>query len=213
MGFIKKYDDSSMVDVPIKKWDSSAWVEPEVKKWDGSKWVVLNQQSYTKTWNTTWTQTYRESGTKRTDDRGGKICQGQYASEPWGIMRSLIGFDNGTTIHDELAGAKITDVKLYLKNEHWYYNSGGTVVLGYHNHSTEPDTFSHSNYDQKRQAYSARGQAQWIDMPLRLGEGIRDGNYKGVSVYINSTSMNYYGIFYGNSDGSYQPQLKITYIK
>ena len=211
MGNLKKYNGSSWVDVPLKKWNGSAWVEPEVKKWDGSKWVVLNQQKYTTTWNCTWTQTYRSSGTKRTDYRGEKLCQGTYGvTEPWGIMRSLAGFGD---IRSTLSGSKINEVKLYLKNEHWWYSAGGTVQIGYHNHSSKPTTFSHSKSNAKSQKYTSRGQALWVAMPKAFGEGIRDGSYKGFSIYANSSNKTYYGIFYGAGDGSNKPKLKITYTK
>jgi hypothetical protein len=125
-------------------------------------------------------------------------------------MRSLCGFGN---IQSVLAGSVIKDVKLYLRNEHWYYNSGGTAVIGVHNHTSEPSTFSHTAYGTKTQSFSSRGQALWIDMPNVVGNGLRDGNYKGISIFANSTSMSYYGVFYGAGDGSSRPKLKITYEK
>lgn len=214
MGSLKRYNGSSWEDVPFKKWNGSSWVEPDVKKWDGSKWVILNQQQYTTTWEATWTQTYRESGIKRTDSRSGKLCQGKYSgdSNPWGIQRSLCGF-NDSDMRSKLSGAKINDVKLYLKAEHWYYNSGGTAYIGYHNHANEPTNYSHSKYNAKSQKFDSRDEAIWIDMPNALGEGIRDNDYKGISIFANSTSYNYYGVFRGASDGSYKPKLKITYTK
>lgn len=211
MGFIKKYNGSAFVDAPVKKWSGSTWVEPEVKKWDGSKWVVLNQQSYTRTWDCSWTQTYRDDGRKRTDYRGEKLVQGTYGStEPWGIMRSLAGFPD---MNEELSGSKITDVKIYLRNEHWWYNDGGKVTIGYHDHSSKPDRFSHSKASVKTESYSARGQEKWIDMPNAFGEGLRDGHYEGFSIFNNTASKTYYGIFYGADDGSSKPKIKISYTK
>lgn len=212
MGLVNRWNGTSMVEAPVNRWDGTKWVNAIVNKWDGSKWVTINSQAVTTTWDTNWTQTYRESGSQRTDSRGGQVCQGEYDST-WGIQRSLIGFDDGSRIKSVLAGATIQDVQLYLHNEHWYYTTGGTVVLGYHNNSSKPSTFSQSAYDQKRQSFSSRGQAQWIDLPNSFAEGIRDGKYKGISVYINSSSNSYYGIFSGYGDGSYKPKLKITYVK
>jgi hypothetical protein len=210
VGLLKKFNGSSWVDVPFKKWSGSSWVEPEVKKWDGSKWVIINQQQYTTTWNATWSQTYRSTNEKRTDTRGNSnLMQGDSGLDPWNINRSLCGFGD---IRSTLAGAKIDDVKLYLRSEHWWYYSGGTAVIGYHNHSSEPSTFSHSKYGAKSQKFDYRGHAQWIDMPNALGEGIRDGSYKGFSIYANSTSKSYYGEFNG-AGSSYRPKLKITYTK
>jgi hypothetical protein len=210
VGYVKRYNGSSWVDINPKRWNGSSWVDVEVYKYDGSKWVNISSQQYTTTWEATWTQTYRESGTKRTDYRSEKLCQGEYVSEPWGIMRSLCGFGD---IESALQGAKINKVELYLHNEHWYYNSGGTAVIGYHNHATVPNTFSHSKYGAKYQNFSSRGQALWITMPNELGEGIRDGIYKGISIFANTSNLNYYGIFYGANDGSRKPKLKITYTK
>jgi hypothetical protein len=210
LGSLKRYNGSSWVDIQPKRWNGSSWVDVEVYRYDGNSWVKMTSQQFVTTWESTWTQTYRESGTKRTDYRAEKLCQGQYVSNPWGIMRSLAGFPSMTS---ELAGARIDKIEIYLRNEHWYYTSGGTVVIGYHNHASVPSTFSHSKYGAKTQAYSARGQALWIDMPIEFGEGIRDGEYKGFSIYANSENMNYYGIFYGANDGSSKPKIKITYTK
>lgn len=185
-------------------------MEPEIKKWDGAKWVVMNQQQYTETWEANWSQTYRYTGEKRWDERSEFLGQGQYVpSNFWGLQRSLAGFPS---MASKLAGARIDDVKLYLRNDHWYYHAGGTAVIGYHNHSLEPSTFSHSKYKAKVQRYEARGQALWIDMPNEFGEGLRDGKYRGISLFANAESMHYYGFFYG-ANSSYRPKIKITYTK
>ncbi|MCY7948673.1 hypothetical protein P8891_06015 [Bacillus atrophaeus] len=210
MSFIKKKTSSGWSDVPIKVKKKGSWVDVDVYKRLNGRWVKLTSQKYTKTWEATWTQTYRESGTKRTDYRSEKICQGRYVVEPWGIMKSLIGFPDMNTT---LSGSKIEDVKIYLRNEHWYYQAGGKAVIGYHNHSSKPSTFSHSKYAAKTESYSSRGQAKWIDMPNSFGEGLRDGKYEGFSIYANSTNMNFYGVFYGVHDGSSKPKIKITYTK
>ncbi|KDN91326.1 hypothetical protein MF621_004134 (plasmid) [Bacillus velezensis] len=210
MSYVKKRSSSGWSDVPVKVRKNGEWVDVDVYKRQDGKWVKITSQKYTQTWEATWSQTYRESGTKRTDYRSEKLCQGRYVVEPWGIMRSLVGFPD---MNSTLYGAKIEDVKIYLKNEHWYYQSGGKVVLGYHDHSSKPNTFSHSKYGVKTEAYSSRGQAKWIDMPNSFGEGLRDGYYEGFSIYANTTSMNYYGVFSGANDGSSRPKIKITYTK
>ena len=194
----------------LKKYNGSAWVDVPFNKWDGSKWVIINQQQYTKTWESTWTQTYRSTGAKRTDYRSGKLCQGDSGQDPWNIQRSLAGFPD---MNAELLGSTINDVKIYLRNEHWWYSSGGKAVIGYHDHSSEPSEFSHSKSGAKTESFSSRGQAKWIDMPNAFGEGLRDGHYEGFSLYVNSSSKDYYGIFYGASDGSSAPKIKITYTK
>ena len=210
MADLKVRKGGSWVDIKPKKRTSSGWVDADVYKRVNGKWVKMSSRKFTKTYNATWTQTYREAGTKRTDYRSEKLCQGRYVLEPWGVMRSLIGF--GSVVND-LKGATINKVELYLRNEHWYYYAGGTAVLGYHNHSVRPTKFSHSKSGAVKQKYTARGQAKWITLPNAFGNGLRDKKYRGVSVFINSTNMGYYGIFYGAKDGSNKPKLKITYTK
>lgn len=212
MSGIKKWNGSAFEDIRPKKWNGSVWENVDWKKFNGSAWENLTSQQHTMTWTSNWTQTYRESGTKRTDYRSDKICQGEYVSDPWGIMRSLIGFDDAS-MRAELAGATINKVELFLHNEHWYYVSGGTAIIGYHNHDLEPATYSSSVESQKSQKFTSRGQSLWVTMPNALGEGIRDNRYKGVTVFANSQNMEYYGIFSGAYDGANAPKLKITYTK
>ncbi|KEK23931.1 hypothetical protein [Bacillus gaemokensis] len=213
MGKVKKWNGSNWIDASVKKYNGSSWINADVKTSNGQGWNNISNQQQSKTWDCSFTQTYREAGTRRTDYRADKICQGRYVYEPWGIMRSLIGFDNGSRIKDELQGARIDRVELFLHNEHWYYYAGGTLYVGYHNHANEPDLFSHSEYGAKTQKFTSRGQSQWITLPNSLGAGIRDGYYKGVSVFANSGAGEYYGIFSGMWDGSLAPKLRITYTK
>lgn len=210
MSRIKQYRKGSWYDVDFLQRRGGKWVNIDVYQYLKGKWVKITAETYTRTWDCTWTQTYRQAGTKRTDYRSEKLCQGRYVYEPWGIMRSLAGFGD---IRSTISGAKIKDVKIYLKNEHWYYYSGGKVKIGYHNHSSRPSTFSESRYGEVTSSYSSRGQAKWIDMPNSFGEGIRDGRYNGFSVFANTGDMNYYGIFSGENDGSSKPKIKITYVK
>jgi hypothetical protein len=212
LAYIKRYNGSSWVNVPIKRFNGSNWVDVDVYKYDGSKWVKLTAQTYEKTWGATWSHSYRGNRNyeKRPDSRGASgLMQGNSGEDPWGTQRSLVGFGD---IRSTIAGAKIESIKLYLKAKHFWYYSGGTAVIGYHNHSSEPNNFSHSKYGQKNQKFSSRTEALWINMPIELGNGIRDGRYKGISLYANSTSKNYYGEWYGEGS-SYEPKLKIKYTK
>jgi hypothetical protein len=209
VSLIKRHNGSSFVDINPKKFNGSSWVDVEVYKYDGSKWVNMTSQKYEKTWTATWTQSYRSTNEKRTDYRGSSLMQGDSGEDPWNIQRSLCGFGD---IRTELAGSKINSVQLYLKSKHWWYYAGGTAVIGYHNHASEPTTFSHSKYGAKSQKFDSRDHAIWVEMPIALGEGIRDGVYKGISLYADSTSKNYYGEFHG-AGTSYPPKLKISYTK
>lgn len=209
VSLVKKWNGSSMVDINPKKWNGSSWVDVDAYKWDGSKWVNMTSQSYTTTWNATWSQAYASDNTKRTDYRANSLMQGDSGEDPWNLQRSLCGFGD---IQSTLAGSTIKDVSLYLRCEHSWYNAGMTAYIGYHNHSSEPSTFSHSVYGAKVQKFTSRGQAQWIDIPNAFAEGIRDDKYEGFSIFANSTNKEYYGEFNG-AGSSYVPKLKITYVK
>lgn len=214
MANFKKWTGSKWVDINPKKWNGSKWVDVNVYKWTGSKWVNLTTQEYTKTWNATWSQTYQGSNYKRNDWKGQqRMYQGRYKFDPdYGIMRSMCGF-NDSDIISTLSGAKIKDVKIYLRNQHWYYkNGGGTVVLGYHNKTYEHNVYSEEKYDAKRQRFYSRGQARWIDMPNSFGTGLRDGKYRGFTIraHVLSNNISYYGYFYGAGSSS-RPKIKITY--
>ncbi|MGP0689815.1 hypothetical protein ACW5UC_25035 [Priestia aryabhattai] len=210
MGLINKFVDGEPVSINPKVYKDGQWVDVDAYKYQDGEWVNMTSQTYTKTFEATWTQSYRDTNEKRSDWKAGKLCQGEYVQEPWGIQRSLCGFGD---IKSELAGAKILDVELYLKNQHWYYYAGGKAVIGYHNHASEPSMFSYSKYGAVTEEFSSRGQAKWIQMPKSFGEGIRDGDYKGISLFANTTNLSYYGYFYGVADGSSKPKLKITYSK
>jgi hypothetical protein len=169
----------------------------------------MTSQLYTTTWDATWSQTYRSDNTKRTDYRGSSLMQGDSGEDPWNIQRSLCGFGD---IQTALAGSKINKVELYLRCEHAWYQAGMTAYIGYHNHASEPTTFSHSVYGAKTQKFNYRGHAQWITLPNSFAEGIRDDKYEGFSIYASSSSKEYYGEFNG-AGSSYKPKLKITYTK
>ncbi|WP_324655215.1 hypothetical protein [Bacillus paranthracis] len=208
---IKTKRNGQWVDAELYTKRNGVWVKGEAYAKRNGIWTPVASQTYTKTWTATWTQTYREAGTKRTDYRSEKICQGRYVIEPWGIMCSFIGFGD---IQSELAGAKIKSVELFLHNEHWYYYAGGLALLGYHNNSYRPNTNTGNVvYGAVKERFDYRGQSKWITMPNDFAEGIRDGSYKGVSMFAWTTEMLYYGIFSGANDGDYAPKLKITYEK
>ncbi|PEA25811.1 hypothetical protein CN984_12260 [Bacillus cereus] len=208
---IKTLRNGQWVDAELYTRRNGQWVRADAYTRRNGQWVNLTSQVYTDTFWSSWTQTYRTSGTKRTDYRADKLVQGYYGeAEPWGLQRSLCGFGD---IQSKIAGSRIKKVELYLYAEHWWYYAGGTAVIGYHNHSNEPDRFGHSVYGAKYQKFSYRGQGMWVDMPISLGEGIRDGYYKGISIFADSYARDYYGVFSGAWDGGNAPRLKITYEK
>lgn len=202
-------------DATVKKRSNSAWVDADVFVYEGGKWNNATKQTITKTWTSIWSRSYQGDGTKRADSQYGntRMYQGEYndAWNSWGLQRSMMAF-NMTAIRADLSGAEIKDVKLYLKNYHWYFSSGGTAVIGLHNSMSEPTTFQQTYYSWKQEFFSGRGQSKWVDIGEQIGRTMRDGNHSGFTLMSQHSNHKYYGYFYG-ADSAYAPKLQITYVK
>ena len=155
------------------------------------------------------TQAYRSTGAQRTDN-GGRLYQGYYSST-YGEHRSMLMF-NYSQIQSDLAGHTISSVTLRLYSDHFYYgdfnNPIGTTRHGVHNTAatTAPASFSETSaYNSALGAEhnwpggftGARDQEEIITLPNGVGEGLRDGTVKGLTLYAHSTSQYYYCYFYG----------------
>lgn len=165
--------------------------------------------TYTRTYSATWYQTYTESGGQRTDTTAN---QGRLDSQ-YGNQRSLIGFDYAT-IRSDLAGSTISKITLTAYAEHWWYNSGGTAVIGTHNYTSKPSSWSDSRVNQDRQTSAnwPRSAKRTVTLSNTIGNEFRDGGTTGIAFGPgNSTDVIYYGKFSGS--GSNRPSITITYTK
>lgn len=167
-------------------------------------------QTYTKTYTSTWTRSYQGDGSLRISN--GDIYQGYYSSTN-GNQRSLIGFDDDQ-IRSDLSGATITKVEVRLDNTHFYNNSGGTAVLGTHDYGSAPSSWSGSRVNESRQNFSwAKGALKWVTVSNSFGTDLKSGAATGIALGPgDSTSLTYYGYFVGQN-GTYKPQVRITYTK
>lgn len=165
--------------------------------------------NYTKTYNATWTQTYDGSSNQKS---GSTIDQGDYDS--YGNRRGLIGFD-WATIKNDLAGATITGVWVTMYAEHWYYNNGGTGVIGTHNYSSKPTKWSTSYVTENRTTSPnwPRGSKRKVALSTAIGNEFKAGTTKGIAVGPGpTTNLIYYGKYSGVSSSN-KPVLTITYRK
>lgn len=174
--------------------------------------------TYTKTYGAQWSESYQSDGTSRGSLDNGDCYQGYFSSTN-GNQFSLIGFPY-STIASDLTGATISKVEVYLDNTHWYNNSGGMAVIGYHNYASAPSPATYpSGTDNKQQSSFTYGQAKWVTIPNSVGTAFQNGTAKGIllgkgqsSGGTLSNSTTYYGYFVGaNKTG--EPQLRITYSK
>lgn len=171
---------------------------------------------YVKTYSANGSASYQGDD----DIRSGidECYQGQYSSTN-GNQYSVILFPY-STIASDLSGATINKVEVYLNNNHWYNNSGGTAVIGYHNSATTPSSFTYpSSTDNVTQSSFTYGQAKWVTVDNSIGTAFKNGTAKGILLGKGqtaggtlSTSKTYYGYFAGNGQSG-EPQLRITYTK
>jgi hypothetical protein len=133
---------------------------------------------------------------------GSKMYQGYYSSTVGD--HSHAGFQDLTGI---LSGATINFVHVYFNFNHWYYNSGGTARIGYHNMLSDPGgtPLGEGTFLVDVGGWPKPG-AQWVDVSS-IGDGLKSGAIRGISLgRYGSTDK----IYYGYAD---PPTLRINYTK
>lgn len=166
--------------------------------------------SYTRTYYATWYQTYTGSGGQKSDTTAN---QGQLDSGSDGNQRSLIGFDYNQ-IKSDLTGATITKITMKAYAEHWWFNSGGTAVIGTHNYTSKPSSWSGSRVNESRQTSSGwpRSASRTVVLSTTIGNEFKAGTTTGLAFGPgDSSSTIYYGKFSGS--GSNRPSITITFVK
>lgn len=166
---------------------------------------------FVKTYSSLDSNSYTSSGSVNTVANG-HMFQGQYSSTN-GNQFSLFTLPY-TTIQSDLSGSTINKVEVYLNNLHWYYNSGGTAVIGTHTYGTVTGAADYANVNPNiSQAGYSVGQAKWVTVANSIGNALRDNTAKGIALGKGpSTSKTYYGYFAGFGQSG-APKVKITYTK
>lgn len=160
----------------------------------------------TTTYDASWSSSYAGSGARNTWHTS--LNQGYHSSQ-WGNQRALIGFPT-SQIQADQAGRTITRVRVYLYYEHWYFNSGGTAIVGHHGHSAVPSTFS-AVTDQVRSSSWPKPGARMVHYDVNM-QGWVTGALAGIALGPGpSTSRLYYGRARGHTQ-SRPPQLEIRSV-
>lgn len=168
--------------------------------------------NFTKTYACSWTGSYYGDGTRR--NSSGYIYQGQYSGFAGnGNQKSMIGFPY-TTIQSNTAGATIKKCEVYLYFNHWYFNSGGTAVIGTHNSTaaSAPTTFSGTTSRVNSANWPKPG-GRWVSIGTTIGNEFKNNTAKGIVIGPGDTTGN---LYYGYADGFGKPKppkLRITYSK
>lgn len=166
-------------------------------------------QTYVKTYSATASASFQSDG----DNRGVAPCYQGYYSGTNGNQFSMIAFPYAT-IQADTAGATITKTELYLNNNHFYSNSGGTAIIGTHNQTSVSGNHSSSQVNDNLDTESfTYGQAKWFTVTNTIGNAFKNNTAKGIALGpAPSNSQSYYGYFAGNGESG-EPQLRITYSK
>ena len=170
--------------------------------------------SFTKTYQATWSRTFDGDNTVTWDDS--PYCYQGFYDNNRGNTRSLVGF-NSAAIRNDLKGASNIHVYFVFKVAHSYYNSGMTALIGTHNYSSKPSTWSGAtvNERQKSRSSCSAGHVYTIDLGKNTwyGWAFQNNVIKGMAFGPGpNTNRTYYGYSYGASQGG-KPYLRITYTK
>jgi len=162
--------------------------------------------NYTSNFNSTGTYSYwgtSSSWSPQLRNTNGQLFQGEYAGgQAAGSQFSFATF-NYAAIQSALSGATITGVSVHLTNQHTWYYSGGTLILGYTNATSFGSSFTPGSGTRFWVATQKFGYGQSLWFPLSVsgfGTPFKNGNALALAIGNNSTtSLNYYGYWAGNT--------------
>jgi hypothetical protein len=169
-------------------------------------------QTYTTTWQATWSASY--DGSNAYLSYLGNTCyQGSYDGSSGNNRRSQIGFDSAS-ITSALSGATILGCSIRLYAQHWYWNAGGTAVIGSHSNASRPASFTGATTNRIQSSGWPKPGVRSVDlMGIGLPWEFQSGAAKGITLGPpSSLNYEYYGYFAG-AGMDWDPQLTITYQK
>jgi hypothetical protein len=183
----------------------------------GSSGTGGGTKNYTKTYTCTASHCYEGSdGTfpnQKIND-GGSCTQGGDRGNTFnGHAKSWYEF-NTAAIQADLAGATITAFKVYLNNNHTWFNSGMTAAIGYDTKTgfgaTEGDPAG-PGIDAVETHFN-EGQAKWVDLSgAGFGTSFQTTRTQ-IVLYRGTNNLQYYGFFAGRNQNG-PCQIKISYTK
>ncbi len=171
------------------------------------------KKTYTKRYYATWSGSYRGTGSRITY-YGSEVIQGNSPYTSDGNVRGLIGFPS--SMKTDLAGSTVKSIKFTAYANHWHYNAGGTAVIGWHDYSSRPGTWSGGRVHEdevRSSSWPKPGQRTVTLSASTWGAVIKSGTCKGIALGPGaSDSPTYYGRFNGNGMAR-EPYLDIVYVK
>lgn len=172
--------------------------------------------TYVRQYPATWSGTYGYSGGNEANTwYGNEAHQGQYDG---GNKKSLVGgfttSTAGTSMASDLSGATAVAAKVRLTFFYWWSNAGGTAVVGTHNQTSKPSTFTGATTNRWQSGGWGKGVTRWVDLGAGVCAEFIAGTTKGIALGPGpSSSVSYYGKAYGAGSGVYVPLLELTFTK
>lgn len=162
-------------------------------------------QTYTTSFLATAYQTYNGNNTQKSDTTAN---QGFYSSN----QKSMIFFDYGAILA-AINGSTIQSMTLTMYAEHWYYNAGGTAVIGTHVLGSAPGTYQSQYVTPDRIRSPGWPKPGWRTVDISsFANDFKTGGAVGIALGPGpDTSYTYYGKFTGS--GANRPYITITYTK
>lgn len=163
----------------------------------------------TKVYKATWSQSYNANGTQTSGSDATHCYQGDDHKGD-GNRKSMIGF-NYSQIESDLSGKTIISCTLFLHYEHWYWNSGGTAVIGYHASTTSSPTSFSGNTNRVQSSGWPNPGSRTVSLGTAIGKLFQSGGAKGITLGPGPSSLQtYYGYASGFGHSS-PPVLTIVY--
>lgn len=113
---MKRWDGNSWRDYVPKRWNGNSWINAVVRRWNGSSWVVISEQTFTKTWEATWSKSYNGASSNETIYRTAKWGDtvSHYAVWYNKTWNQIVNWNNLKSPHVIFAGVRyIVDKKEY----------------------------------------------------------------------------------------------------
>lgn len=166
-------------------------------------------------------------------DNGNSINGGQYDNLYMhqgdigidGNRRSWAWFDVNNTgggnglgsIADMNGAASVDYLELFLYFDHWYYSSGGTAFIGYHNSASPSSTQPPGGIPGViQEPWPGRDIGKWVNLKgTPIETAIRNGTFRGFMLGdTGNATRTHYGYAGGaNGVNGFQPGLRAGYYK
>jgi len=175
------------------------------------------KKTYVTTWTASASDSYGAFGARSENN----LFQGYYSTNQGHQWASIVfggststGGQNTPLATAMGGGAIVKKVELYVKNDQWYNNSGGTAVV---RAQTSTGLITSTPGGTAKNFAMDSGEGRWLDI-TSIAAGLTGGAaaIRGVTLgKAPSTSRAYYGQFRNHTDPSttYRPKLRVTYSK